>query len=358
MSDNRPAKLEDQIRDACRVRHYSLATERSYVRWYKQFVRWAGLKHPATLGADRVQAWLSYLATERDVAASTQRQALQCACRCNSAVRGWKPVALCGHEPRRIDRGFLMSGSAYGGPGGEPKGSPVRARTVPGLPTRQGCRPRLEAQTAAVIAPFARTDMGTNFDLFGGAAIAPVAAAEPKRIALSGGHVAVVDAEDYEALAAFKWSATVSGGKVYAHRRRRRHEQWPTCQIAMHRAILGLRDANRELYVDHLNGDTLDNRRANLRLCKPGENSRNISKVRAETGMRGVTKTRGGKWRVRIRFNYRLIDVGTFETERDASVAYCFASRMLHGEFGSTPGHVLPAGDGGRAVRSPLDTLA
>ena len=69
-------KLEDQIRQACRVRHYSLATERSYVRWYKQFVRWAGLKHPATLGGDRVQAWLTHLAVDRDVAASTQRQAL------------------------------------------------------------------------------------------------------------------------------------------------------------------------------------------------------------------------------------------------------------------------------------------
>jgi integron integrase len=77
MSDNtKPAKLEEQIRQACRVRHYSLATERSYVRWYKQFVRWAGLKHPATLGGDRVEAWLSSLATERDVSASTQRQAL------------------------------------------------------------------------------------------------------------------------------------------------------------------------------------------------------------------------------------------------------------------------------------------
>ena len=74
MSDNaaRQPKLEAQIRTACRVRHYSLATERAYVRWYKQFVRWAGLKHPATLGGDRVQAWLSHLATDRDVAASRQ----------------------------------------------------------------------------------------------------------------------------------------------------------------------------------------------------------------------------------------------------------------------------------------------
>lgn len=73
---DKPAKLEDQIREACRVRHYSLATERSYVRWYKQFVLWAGKKHPATLGGDRVEAWLSHLATDREVSASTQRQAL------------------------------------------------------------------------------------------------------------------------------------------------------------------------------------------------------------------------------------------------------------------------------------------
>ena len=77
MSDNTAQpKLEQRIRDACRVRHYSLATERIYVGWYKRFVRWAGLKHPATLGGDVVERWLSHLATEGNVSASTQRQAL------------------------------------------------------------------------------------------------------------------------------------------------------------------------------------------------------------------------------------------------------------------------------------------
>lgn len=68
MSDNTPTtqpKLEARIRESCRVRHYSLSTERAYVLWYKQFVRWAGMKHPATLGGDRVEAWLSHLATQR-----------------------------------------------------------------------------------------------------------------------------------------------------------------------------------------------------------------------------------------------------------------------------------------------------
>jgi integron integrase len=72
----KPARLEDRIREACRVRHYSLSTERTYVAWYKRFVRWAGLKHPATLGSDMVERFLSHLATDGEVAASTQRQAL------------------------------------------------------------------------------------------------------------------------------------------------------------------------------------------------------------------------------------------------------------------------------------------
>ena len=69
-------KLEQRIREACRTRHYSLSTERVYVAWYKRFVRWAGLKHPATLGGDMVERWLSHLATDGEVSASTQRQAL------------------------------------------------------------------------------------------------------------------------------------------------------------------------------------------------------------------------------------------------------------------------------------------
>lgn len=112
MADNttqgRPAKLEDQIRDACRVRHYSLATERSYVRWYRQFVRWAGLKHPATLGSDRVEAWLSHLATERQVSASTQRQALAAILFLYRQVLGlqlpWLDNVTRAKQPQRLPR--------------------------------------------------------------------------------------------------------------------------------------------------------------------------------------------------------------------------------------------------------------
>lgn len=104
----KPLKLEEQIRQACRVRHYSLATERAYVRWYKQFVRWAGLKHPATLGGDRVQAWLSHLATDRELSASTQRQALSAILFLYQQVLGlklpWMSDIVRAKQPQQLPR--------------------------------------------------------------------------------------------------------------------------------------------------------------------------------------------------------------------------------------------------------------
>jgi integron integrase len=76
LHDTAPKRLEDQIREACRVRHFSLATEKAYTHWYKRFVRWAGLRHPREMGAPEVEAFLSFLANQREVAPSTQNQAL------------------------------------------------------------------------------------------------------------------------------------------------------------------------------------------------------------------------------------------------------------------------------------------
>ena len=59
-----------------RYLHYSLRTEEAYVYWVRSFVRWSGMRHPRTLGAEEVQAYLSMLANERNVSAATHRQAL------------------------------------------------------------------------------------------------------------------------------------------------------------------------------------------------------------------------------------------------------------------------------------------
>ena len=69
-------KLLDQVRNAIRIRHYSLRTEETYVYWIRWFVRFNGLRHPRDMGAREVTAFLTHLAVERDVAAATQQQAL------------------------------------------------------------------------------------------------------------------------------------------------------------------------------------------------------------------------------------------------------------------------------------------
>lgn len=66
----------DAVRRAIRTRHYSRATEKSYVQWVRRFVLFHGKRHPRDLGSAEVEAFLSHLATECRVAASTQNQAL------------------------------------------------------------------------------------------------------------------------------------------------------------------------------------------------------------------------------------------------------------------------------------------
>jgi len=69
-------KLLDRMREAIRVKHYSLATERTYIHWAKRFIYFHGKRHPAAMGAQEVEAFLSALATELTVSASTQNQAM------------------------------------------------------------------------------------------------------------------------------------------------------------------------------------------------------------------------------------------------------------------------------------------
>jgi len=68
-------KLLDRVREAMRFKHYSLRTERTYIDWIKRFIIYHGKRHPETMGADEVRRFLNNLASERNVAASTQNQA-------------------------------------------------------------------------------------------------------------------------------------------------------------------------------------------------------------------------------------------------------------------------------------------
>src|SRR5690349_16794693 len=68
-------KLLDQVRGLMRGRHYSLRTEESYVNWIRRFVQFHGLRHPRDMGRAEVERFLTHLAVEEQVAASTQNQA-------------------------------------------------------------------------------------------------------------------------------------------------------------------------------------------------------------------------------------------------------------------------------------------
>ncbi len=75
MASEKP-KLLDQVRAAIRIRHYSIRTERTYVKWIRRYILFHRKRHPAEMGAKHVGTFLSHLAVDRNVAASTQNQAL------------------------------------------------------------------------------------------------------------------------------------------------------------------------------------------------------------------------------------------------------------------------------------------
>ncbi len=73
--DEKP-KLLNQMRNRLRVLHYSIHTERSYLDWVKRFIQFHDMRHPGTMGSDEIESFLNNLAVEKQVAASTQNQAL------------------------------------------------------------------------------------------------------------------------------------------------------------------------------------------------------------------------------------------------------------------------------------------
>lgn len=68
--------LADRLREAIRLRRYSIRTEKAYLHRYERFVRFHNLRHPATMSAPDFEAFLTHLAADEHVSASTQNQAL------------------------------------------------------------------------------------------------------------------------------------------------------------------------------------------------------------------------------------------------------------------------------------------
>lgn len=156
-----------------------------------------------------------------------------------------------------------------------------------------------------------------------------------KRIQLTRGYVALVDDEDYERVAAYKWCVSVRKHTAYAARTGPMVRGNTEPRIYMHRFIL---NAPKGMQVDHVNGDGLDNRRANLRLVSQRQNSQNsrartyINDVSVKSEHKGVWANKG-RFTVFINGPYGRRYVGIYLDERAAALAYDQAARLLHGEY-------------------------
>jgi hypothetical protein len=155
-----------------------------------------------------------------------------------------------------------------------------------------------------------------------------------KKLKLSQGKFAVVDDEDYEELAKYKWRAQKGGYTFYAVRSSYLKDGKHNV-ILMHRVIL---DAPKGMFVDHINGDGLDNRRCNLRLCTHAENIRNSKTRRDNTsGYKGVYLLKHDrKWCACLSVNGVTRHLGRFTTPEAAARAYNEAAEKYYGRFART----------------------
>jgi len=140
-------------------------------------------------------------------------------------------------------------------------------------------------------------------------------------IPLTKGKITIVDADDYEWLSQWKWSAHKSYYMFYAERHT--YPNGNDVVVKMHRAILGLSYGDGKI-VDHRSRDGLDNRRTNLRIASRSLNKYNCKLYRNNTsGYRGVHWWKTAcKWKAYININGKRKSLGHHPTAIDAAIAY------------------------------------
>jgi len=155
-----------------------------------------------------------------------------------------------------------------------------------------------------------------------------------RRIPLTQGKFAIVDPERYDQLASYKWFAMRNRRTFYAMRIvKAKHGNPNRKKVRMHREIL---DVPEGKFVDHINHNGLDNRRANLRIVTNLQNSWNKRKQRGNysSQYKGVSwSKRVGKWHVEIYYRGTKIFIGYFDDEEAAARAYDAKALELFGDY-------------------------
>jgi hypothetical protein len=158
-----------------------------------------------------------------------------------------------------------------------------------------------------------------------------------KEIQLTQGQVALVDDEDYEELAQFKWCAQwfEHTQTYYAVRSVAGQPQGPKrVRLQMHRVVM---KAGKGMIVDHRFHETLNNQKYNLRICTAAQNNHNRSIASNNTtGCKGVSRVPGSlknKYIAHLMVNGCRMHLGTFSSFAEAVVARRNAEKEHHGEF-------------------------
>lgn len=136
-------------------------------------------------------------------------------------------------------------------------------------------------------------------------------------VRLSKGLTTLIDESDAATVSQYTWHASKSANAFYA----RAPISSKTGGIQLHRLLLSPPEG---MQVDHINGDTLDNRRSNLRVVTASENMKAWAKRHfgaSASGYRGVYPTKNGKWLARLYRGGRLLYLGSFDTPEDAAEA-------------------------------------
>lgn len=144
-------------------------------------------------------------------------------------------------------------------------------------------------------------------------------------IPLTKGYSALVDPEDFERVSAHSWCANVCDGSVYAFRME--------CgrPVYLHRWLLGVTD--RQIRVDHVNRDTLDYRRRNLRPATQSQSNANRRSAPNKLGFLGVHSRETGAFHGRVKLDGRFHYTTTFPSPVLAAAARDVLAEKLHGEF-------------------------
>lgn len=151
-----------------------------------------------------------------------------------------------------------------------------------------------------------------------------------RKIRLSTGKFALVDKDDYGFLKNINWSESKSLNTSYAIARVWIGNKWHS--VTMHRMIM--RFSKR--WVDHIDGNGLNNQKSNLRYCNQNQNSANSKNKDRKAPYRGVTKTKYGRYHARITVSTKTRHLGMFDTAEAAAKAYDEAARQHWGDFATT----------------------